>query len=69
MAETVAAPATSSATTPETEPEIVAAIASAEGQPAAPADSGIHVTRSLGIALLGASLAVGYAACRAWRRA
>jgi hypothetical protein len=60
-------PPTSSAATAETEPEVVAAVASAEGRPDLPVSfrgSGIGFGRLRPLLLLGAGLALGYGVSR-----
>ncbi len=59
-------PPTSSAATGETEPEVVAAVSSAEGRPDLPLSfrSGIGLGHLRALLLLGAGLALGYGVSR-----
>jgi hypothetical protein len=59
-------PPTSSAATSETEPEVVAAVSSAEGRPDLPLSfrSGIGLGHLRPLLLLGAGLALGYGVSR-----
>ena len=71
MSETIAEPPTSSAATRETEPEVVAAISSAEGSPDLPTAFRIGTFEVSwgGLALLFAgAAAIGYGATRWWQR-
>ena len=71
MSETIAEPPTSSAATRQTEPEVVAAIASAEGNPLLPTAFRVGTFEASwgGVALvLGAAAAIGYVATRWWQR-
>lgn len=61
---------TSTATTPQTEPEVVAGISSAEGNPDLPlsieaGDAGLGMGRTL--LLFGAGIALGYGAFHLWQ--
>jgi hypothetical protein len=62
---------TSTATTRETEPEVVAGISSAEGNPDLPLSfriAGLEVPVGRALLLLGSGLAIGYGAMRLLRR-
>ena len=71
MSETVAEPPTSSAATRQTEPEVVAAITSGEGNPDLPTAfrvGGFEVSWGGVAVVLGATAAIGYFATRWWQR-
>ena len=71
MSETISEPPTSTAATKETEPEVVAAISSAEGGPDLPTAFriGTFEVSYGGLAvLLAAGFALGYGAMRIWQR-
>lgn len=71
MSDTIAEPPTSSAATRETEPEVVAAISSGEGNPDLPTAFRIGTLEIswAGVAfVLGAAAAIGYGATRWWQR-
>ena len=71
MSDTIAQPPTSNAATRETEPEVVAAISSAEGSPDLPTAFriGTFELSWSGVAVvLAAAAMIGYGATRWWRR-
>lgn len=71
MSETITEPPTTTAATKETEPEVVAAISSAEGSPDLPTAFRIgtfEVSYAGALLLLAAGLGLGYGAARWWQR-
>lgn len=71
MSETISDPPTSTAATQTTEPEVVAAIASAEGNPDLPTAFRVgtfEISWTGTAILLAAAAAVGYGAARWWQR-